>query len=190
MFHSLHILLVCGLGMSALKKFKKSKRGVAVCEVCDENIKVGEYYYKFSVRFAEPRIRCKQHRFRQSDMAQGRNADVYAVREQLEDWINGKCHDVIRLKQLLDDGITDLERIADEYDDGASNIAEHFGDTLQTQQMEDNAEQCREMLDSLTELNSELADENGLPTSSAMDSTITTENIKNNLQQSIEIINF
>lgn len=175
--------------MSALKKFKKSKRGVAVCEVCDENIKVGEYYYKFSVRFAEPRIRCKQHRFRQSDMAQGRNADVYAVREQLEDWINGKWHgetrhDVIRLKQLLDDGITDLERIADEYDDGASNIAEHFGDTLQTQQMEDNAEQCREMLDSLTELNSELADENGLQ------GIVTTENIKNKLQQSIEIINF
>jgi hypothetical protein len=185
MFHSLHILLGCGLGMSALKKFKKSKRGVAVCEVCDENIKVGEYYYKFSVRFAEPRIRCKQHRFRQSDMAQGRNADVYAVREQLEDWINGECsHDVIRLKQLLDDGITDLERIADEYDDSASNIAEHFGDTLQTQQMEDNAEQCREMLDSLTELNSELADENGLQ------EIVTTENIKNNLQQSIEIINF
>ena len=125
--------------MSALKRLKKSKRGKAVCEVCDEQIKVGDYYEKFSVRFSNPRTRCDKHPFRQSDMAQGKNATAYGVQEYLEDWSNGivekdeKPFDFEVLKVRVDGAMSDIENLAEEYEDGKfrgfftlnSNVCRH-----------------------------------------------------------------
>ena len=150
--------------MSALRRLKKSKRGKAVCEVCDEQIKVGDYYEKFSVRFSDPRIRCNKHSFRQSDMAQGKNATAYGVQEYLEDWKNGvvekneKPFDFEVLKVRVDGAKSDIENLAEEYEDGANNISEHFGNTFQTDKMEEDAESCRAMLDKLDTLQDKLND--------------------------------
>ena len=173
--------------MAALKRLKKSKRGKAVCEVCDEQIKVGDYYEKFSVRFSNPRTRCDKHPFRQSDMAQGKNATAYGVQEYLEDWKNGivekdeKPFDFEVLKVRVDGAMSDIENLAEEYEDGANNISEHFGNTFQTDKMEEDAQSCRAMLDSLNTLQDKLNDK---------EEKLSLEDVKSEIQEVNEQITF
>lgn len=103
---------------------KKSRRGTAKCDFCDKSIKVGETYWKFEVKFRDIQRRCEEHPFRMSDKAQGRNAEVYAVQEYLEDWINGK--DQTEIFELLEGAKTDLENTADEYENGIPETISTF----------------------------------------------------------------
>ena len=103
---------------------KKSRRGTARCDFCDKSIKVGETYWKFEVKFRAIQRRCEEHPFRMSDKAQGRNAEVYAVQEYLEDWINGK--DQTEISELLEGAKTDLENTADEYENGIPETISTF----------------------------------------------------------------
>ena len=173
--------------MVALKRLKKSKRGTAVCESCHEQIKVGDHYEKFSVRFRDTRIRCNKHYFRQSDMAQGNNASAYGVQEYLEDWSNGivekdeKPFDFEVLKVRVDGAKSDIENLAEEYEDGANNISEHFGNTFQTDKMEEDAESCRAMLDKLDTLQDKLNDQ---------EEKLSLEDTKSEIQEVIEQITF
>ena len=103
---------------------KKSRRGTAKCDFCDKSIKVGETYWKFEVKFRAIQRRCEEHPFRMSDKAQGRNAEVYAVQEYLEDWINGK--DQTDISELLEGAKHDLENTADEYENGILDTISTF----------------------------------------------------------------
>jgi len=103
---------------------KKSRRGTAKCDFCDKPIKVGETYWKFEVKFRAIQRRCEEHPFRMSDKAQGRNAEVYAVQEYLEDWINGK--DQTEISELLEGAKHDLENTAEEYENGILDTISTF----------------------------------------------------------------
>ena len=103
---------------------KKSRRGTAKCDFCDKSIKVGETYWKFEVKFRAIQRRCEEHPFRMSDKAQGRNAEVYAVQEYLEDCINGK--DQTDISELLEGAKHDLENTADEYENGILDTISTF----------------------------------------------------------------
>ena len=152
--------------MGALKTRKKSNRGEAHCEICWEKIEVGEIYHLFSVRFMGTRIRCHKHPFRQSDMAQGRNGEVYAVQEYLKDWIDGK--DSTEIVELLEGAISDLENTADGYEQGSSNIQEHFGNTFQTDDMDQKAETIREGMSQIETLKAQIEEAQGSNTEKEM----------------------
>ena len=129
---------------------KKSKRGTAKCELCKNPIKERSHYWKFEVAFKPKRIRCEEHPFRMSDKAQGRNAEVYAVQEYLEDWIN--C---VRLSsfekhidKLLEYAKTDLDRIAEEYEDGIMNTISE----LQQEESQEKVDKIRAGIDLIDEM--------------------------------------
>ena len=118
-----------GIVMSNPSRQKKSRRGTAYCEVCNKGIhdnsklvaiKVGEWYRIFCARYRKPRVRCDAHEFRRSDLAQGRNSDVYLVFENLEDWCDGKSD--MNVRELLIESIQELESSQSHYSDGADNI--------------------------------------------------------------------
>ena len=140
--------------MGALKTRKKSNRGEAHCEICREKIEVGKPYFLFSVKFSRTRIRCHKHPFRQSDMAQGRNGEVYAVQEYLKDWIDGK--DSTEIVELLEGAVNDLETTAEGYEDGSNNIQAHFGNTFQTDDMDQKAETIREGIEQIETLKTKI----------------------------------
>ena len=130
--------------MSNPSRQKKSRRGTAYCEVCNKGIhdksklvaiKVGEWYRIFCVKFRKPKVRCDAHEFRRSDLAQGRNSDVYLVFENLEDWCDGKSD--MNVRELLIESIQELESSQSHYSDSADNIESSFGQTQQVEQMQE-----------------------------------------------------
>ena len=134
---------------------KKSKRGTAKCEECKNPIKVGTHYWKFEVKFRPTRIRCEEHPFRMSDKAQGRNAEVYAVQEYLEDWINGVDIPFLKEKdidELLEGAKTDLDGTAEEYEDGIMNT---ISELLQEESQE-KVDKIRAGIDLIDELLAEI----------------------------------
>ena len=136
---------------------KKSRRGTAKCDFCDKSIKVGETYWKFEVKFRAIQRRCEEHPFRMSDKAQGRNAEVYAVQEYLEDWINGVNDAFLKGKEideLLECAKTDLDRIAEEYEDGIMNTISE----LQQEESQEKVDKIRAGIDLIDETLSEIKD--------------------------------
>tara|TARA_B100001245_G_scaffold156927_1_gene117905 strand:+ start:1183 stop:1773 length:591 start_codon:yes stop_codon:yes gene_type:complete len=136
---------------------KKSKRGTAKCELCKNPIKERSHYWKFEVAFKPKRIRCEEHPFRMSDKAQGRNAEVYAVQEYLEDWINGVNDAFLKGKEideLLECAKTDLDRIAEEYEDGIMNTISE----LQQEESQEKVDKIRAGIDLIDETLSEIKD--------------------------------
>ena len=87
-------------------------------------------------------------------MAQGRNGEVYAVQEYLKDWIDGK--DSTEIVELLQGAVNDLETTAEGYEDGSNNIQEYFGNTFQTDDMDQKAETIREGIEQIETLKTKI----------------------------------
>ena len=148
------------------KTYKKSKRGIAQCELCHRKIKVGELYQTFTVRFQPVRIRCIDHRFRKSDMAGGRNSDVFLIMENLEDFMFlfkhkmiGGIWDMIEIpdiKTLLDDSVSKLEDISDEYSESADNLEENSGWRIQVEEIQQKSDECSRLAEELSKISFEL----------------------------------
>ena len=99
-------------------------------------------------------------------MAQGRNGEVYAVQEYLKDWVDGK--DSTEIVELLEGAISDLENTADGYEQGSSNIQEHFGETFQTEEMDQKAETIREGMSQIETLKAQIEEAQGSNTEKEM----------------------
>ena len=109
------------------------------------------------------------------------------MQEYLEDWSNGivekdeKPFDFEVLKVRVDGAKSDIENLADEYENGSNEIQNYFGQTFQTDDMDEKAESCRAMLDSLNTLQDKLNDK---------EEKLSLEDAKSEIQEVNEQITF
>ena len=139
-----------------IKKARKSSRD-RNCRICAHTVQPGESY-KFLAKRTGPRsstkyFYCKDHHPRPSHMLSGRTAELTEMVEGFDDSIN----EGIAIRESLESFNADLESFIDDVQNGASSIEEYFGQTEQSSAMDDAAEQLRNWLEELHDI------ENSLP---------------------------
>jgi hypothetical protein len=131
--------------MPRINTVKKARKAQGRCTKCGKAINKGDAYRWIKPRYGSKRCVCESCQFRASDLTSSdKLGRVYDAQEDAQsavgDW-DGQ--DVAELRQALEDAAEAIREVAQEYQESADNIMEHFPSGNQT------SEECEERANEL-----------------------------------------
>lgn len=121
--------------------------------VCERGcvIKKGDTYHKIAHKFQKVRVRCVNHRPKPSELATSDKVSrLLSVGEMIEDTLSmfekREC-EVDSLISDLESGKEELESIAEEYEEGISNMPDNLQQSSRADEMQERADLIREWSD-------------------------------------------
>jgi hypothetical protein len=121
------------------------------CDKCGKEIKVGDPYKWTEIKMTYggmKKVRCMDcPSWKQSELTMSKMSGVYAAQEMVEDTDVLSVED---LESLRDDAVSQIEEVAQEYEDSATNIEEGFGhSTSMSEELNEKAESLRSWADEI-----------------------------------------
>lgn len=110
---------------------KKARKAQGKCLQCGKKIEVGASYRWAKGRYGPKMVKCSDHSFKASELT---NSDklsrVYAAQESATDRISAwDGDDLESLRGILEETANEINKVADEYQESADNIREHFSES-------------------------------------------------------------
>lgn len=129
--------------MARINHVQKAQKDQGPCSKCGKQIVKGDPYKWFQKQRAPKRIACASCTFRDSDLAGGRMADVYAAREEAEDAMQ-TASTIEDVREALQNAVDRANELADEYEQSAENIRERFTESATADECEEKASAVRD----------------------------------------------
>jgi len=146
--------------MPRVNTVNKARKAQGTCGRCGAEINVGDGYRWIKFRHGGKRIRClaSECRFRASDLTQSKMSGVYSAQENAEDSI-GDCESIADLKALAEETAESVREVAQEYQDSADAIHEHFDTSDTADECEEKAQELEGWADEIENALDEFGDE-------------------------------
>ena len=146
--------------LHTVKKARKSTKD-RKCRRCGHEIEAGEPYKYLDKRMGFTRfytmriIYCAQHFPKASELAAGKTSQLLSICEGLTETIDG-AESAENITDAMSSAASDIESLADEYQEGADNIEQGFQhETEQSQAMAEKGEELRTWAGELEEFEAE-----------------------------------
>jgi predicted ribosome quality control (RQC) complex YloA/Tae2 family protein len=123
------------------------------CGRCGKIIEKGEKYYKWYPYMGSAQIRCRDHFPRPSEMTSSdKLSRVYRIEEMMSDWGG----DLDTLEGYIAEAREELEEVAEEYEESASNMEEYFPGSGQVDEIREKGEAVGEWANEVDEIETAL----------------------------------
>lgn len=131
--------------MPRVNRVKKARKDQGTCR-CGHVIKAGESYQWAKPRYGAKMVRCANCSFSRSDLTSSdKLARIYDAQDSAADeigsWSGDDGHDA--LAEILRNAAQEANEVADEYEESAENIREHFESSSTADECEERAEEIR-----------------------------------------------
>jgi DNA repair ATPase RecN len=138
---------------------KKNKAGEAYgCCRCADPIKAGDQYYEWSFRYGGTHRQHISHGSpKQSQLTQSKMSGAYAAIESAEEAI-AAADNVEDIKSALEECATEIESVAEEYQESFDNIPENLQQGGPAQEMQEKIEGLQSFAEELNSAASDLED--------------------------------
>lgn len=150
--------------MARINHVTKAQKDQGPCSKCGTEIKKGASYKWFQKQRQPRRVACERCTFKDSDLAGGRMADVYAAREEAEDAMENVAS-IDDVRDALQNAIDRANELAEEYEQSAENIRERFTESATADECDEKAGAVRDWaseMESVVDQNCDDIDEDEL----------------------------
>jgi hypothetical protein len=144
--------------MPRINTVKKARKAQGTCGKCGKAIKAGDAYKWIKPRYGAKKVRCEDCAFRSSDLTSSdKLSRVYEAQETAQDAVNDwDGEDAQELKSILETAAEEIREVAQEYQDSADAIMEHFPSGNQTsEECEERAQELEGWADTLDDFEPE-----------------------------------